>query len=95
MLTQVLPFRGNILFPFFWQIKVDVNKVAKIKAGLVSLHTVIRKDHQGVTLGNGIGEGFLIGKEFGALHIAKQRAEQDIRRLWGVGRICRQSRRDK
>ena len=39
------------------------------------LHPVVRQNHQRVAFGDGIRKGFLIGKQFGALHIVKQRAK--------------------
>lgn len=45
MLTQALPVRWNIRFACFREDKVQLDKVAQIKAGPAALHTVVGEDH--------------------------------------------------
>ncbi|VGQ04255.1 hypothetical protein SB00610_05084 [Klebsiella quasipneumoniae subsp. similipneumoniae] len=78
MLTQGLPFGRHIGVVLFRQREVQLNEVAQVEAGLVFLHPVIGKDHQRIAVRNGVSERFLIRKQFRALHIIKQRTEQDI-----------------
>ncbi len=90
MRAQALSGRRNVLFLFRRQGKVHVNKVTQVEAGLFALHVVIGKDRLGIVFRYGIGKGFLIGEEFGALHVVKQRPEQNVRGLFlGAGRVVR------
>ena len=81
MLAQGLPFWRNVLVVFLRQGKIKLDKVPQIKAGLIFLHTIIGKDHQRIAVRDGVSERFLVREKFGALHVVKQRSEQDIGRL--------------
>ncbi len=61
--------------------------MTQVEARLIALHPVVREDHVRIAFWHRIGKGFLIGEQFGALHIAKQRAQQNIRGLNGIFRL--------
>jgi hypothetical protein len=77
MLTQGLPFGRHIGVFSFGSVKFSSTKWRRSKLAWF-LHPVIGKDHQRIAVRNGVSERFLIGKQFRALHIIKQRTEQDI-----------------
>ena len=79
MLAQALSGWRNIGFAFLRQGKVQLNEMAQVKARLVTLHAVIGQDHQRIAVRHRVGERFLIGEQFGALYIRKQRAEKLVR----------------
>ena len=82
MRAQALPGRRNVFFLFGWQGKVHVDKMTQVEAGLFSLHVVISEDRLGIVFRHRIGKGFLVREEFRGLHIIKQGAKQDVRRLF-------------
>lgn len=85
------------IFTRFRQGEVNINKMTQIEAGLVPLHTIIRKNHERIAIRYGVSKGFLIGEEFCILDIIKERAKQNIRRLrsFSVGRRVCGSRRKR
>lgn len=63
------------IFPFRWQRKVHFHKVLQIEARLGALHPIIRQNHQRIAFRHGVSKGLLIGKQFGTLHIIKERTK--------------------